>query len=63
MANQPSLEALEKALKIAARITVMHGQTYLPIFKRLHDEAEKMRDGQNKENLALHLAKQYVDME
>lgn len=58
-----TLEELEKGLKIAARIAVLYGETYLPIFTRLHDEVEKMKANQSKGNLAFMLVKKYADME
>lgn len=63
MHNPPSLEVLERALKIAARIVVLYGETYLPIFNRLHEEVEKMKAMQCKKDLALLLSKSYADME
>jgi hypothetical protein len=61
--NQPSLEQLEKALKIAARVVVLYGEAYISTFNRLHEEAERMKADQSKENLAILLVKKYADME
>lgn len=58
-----SLQQLEHALRIAARVVVFYGETYIPIFNRLHDEVEKLKLNQDKENLAVLLAKQYTNME
>lgn len=63
IAHQVQLRDLEKALKIAARVVVMYGEVYLPVFNRLHSEVEKMKAVQDKESLAIQLAKEYADME
>lgn len=63
MSNQPSLEQLEEGLKISARIVAQYGKEYLPVFKRLHQEVEKMKADQSKEDLAIQLAKEYAEKE
>lgn len=63
MSNQPSLEQLEHGLKIAARIVVLYGEAYIPVFTRMHEEVEKAKANQSKESLALRLAKEYAEKE
>ena len=35
-----TMERLEKCLKIAAKVVVIHGEKYLPIFERIQKEIE-----------------------
>jgi hypothetical protein len=56
-------ETLEKAIKIAAKVSVNFGKIYLPVFNRLYEELEKMKGCRNEETLALMLAKSYADPE
>lgn len=41
---------------LAARIVSLYGDAYLPVFKRLHDEVEKIKCDENIKTLALTVA-------
>lgn len=62
MANNVSDAELEHALKIAARVVVLYGDAYLPVFNRMHREFEVRKNAKEKENLAHQLARQYADI-
>lgn len=49
-------EDVEKAYKIMAAIVRDHGEKYLPVFKRLHEEYEDSKAKQNLKNIALKIA-------
>lgn len=49
-------EMLEKAYSIMAKIIRDHGDKYLPIFKRLHEERELRKAKQDLKNIALQVA-------
>ncbi len=59
-ARKFSIEELEDALKIAAKVVALYGETYLPIFKRLHDELLKAQEGEKTKRLALEMALGYA---
>jgi hypothetical protein len=44
---------LEKAYKIAAKIVAEHGDTYLPVFERLHNEIMQHESKRSLKELAL----------
>lgn len=46
-------EKLEEAYVILAGIIRHHGDKYLPLFKRLHDEREIRREQRDLSNIAL----------
>ena len=54
-----SVEQLEYAVKIAARVVSLYGETYLPIFNRLHAELMKAKENEVQKSLALQLALKY----
>jgi hypothetical protein len=49
-------EQLMKCYHLAASIVSLYGDAYLPIFKRLHDEVEKIKCNENIKTLALTVA-------
>lgn len=49
-------EDVEKAYKIMATIVRNHGDKYLPVFKRLHDEMETRKAKRDLKNIALQIA-------
>ena len=49
-------EDLETAYKIMAIIVSNHGDKYLPVFKRIHEELEQRRTQQGLMNIALQIA-------
>ncbi|MBE7172358.1 MAG: hypothetical protein INR73_17355 [Williamsia sp.] len=53
---------LNRAIKIAARVVVLYGDVYLPIFNRLHIELMKLKEKKEAENLAFQLVKAYADI-
>ena len=57
------IKELERVIKIAARVVVLHGEVYLPLFNRLHKELVKEKEKQETESLAFKLAKSYADLE
>lgn len=61
--NQITKEELERGLKIAARVVSLYGEPYLPVFNRLLKEVEKLKDRQEKESIAIKLAKTYAALE
>jgi hypothetical protein len=61
MTIQP--EQLRRALKIAARVVVLYGDAYVPLFERLRQEVMKLDEEKKTESLAIQLAKQYADLE
>jgi len=48
---------LEQAYTIMAKIVRDHGDVYLPIFKRLHEEREARKARQDLRNIALQVAR------
>lgn len=63
MPDHVLVNELERAIKIAARVVVLHGEVYLPLFNRLHKELMKEKEKQETESLAFRLAKSYADLE
>lgn len=61
--SQPSIQELEHALKIAAKVVALYGQTYLPIFCRLQNELVKAKEAERMKTLALQLAASYSELE
>lgn len=53
---------IENALKIAAKVVALYGDTYLPTFQRLHDEFLKVKEHEQKKMLALKLAESYAEL-
>jgi hypothetical protein len=49
-------EELEECYHIMARIIRDHGDVYLPIFKRLHEERELRRKNNDLKSIALRIA-------
>ena len=47
---------LERAYIIAAEIVQRYGDTYLPIFERLHIEMQKLRQKQDLKDIAMNIA-------
>ncbi len=47
---------IEHAYKIAAKIVAMYGDTYLPVFERMHVELAKQRQDLSIKSLALQVA-------
>jgi bacterioferritin (cytochrome b1) len=60
--NHFSIEELEHAFKIAARVVALYGETYLPIFNRLHEEVLMAKGKQNQKSLAMQLALSYSEI-
>lgn len=50
-------EMLERAYAVMARIIRDHGDKYLPIFKRLHEEREMREAKQGLKDIALQIAR------
>lgn len=50
-------ENMEAAYVIMAKIIRDHGDKYLPIFKRIHEERELRKANQDLRNIALQVAK------
>ena len=57
-ANSDFDEKLEKAYFIMAEIIRDHGEKYLPIFKRLHEEREKRKANMDLISIAIKAADQ-----
>lgn len=56
-AEQPVTDdMIEKAYRIMARIIRDHGDKYLPIFKRLHEERARRQASHDLKNIALQIA-------
>ncbi len=51
-----TLELLEECYYSIARIIEKYGDVYLPLFIRLHNEIEKMKDDNKMKKLALEIA-------
>lgn len=49
-------EEVEKAYKIMAGVIRDHGDKYLPVFQRLHEEYEQRKAKRDLKNLALQIA-------
>lgn len=49
-------EEVEKAYKIMAAVIRDHGDKYLPVFQRLHEEYEQRKAKRDLKNLALQVA-------
>jgi len=56
-----SIEELEHAKKIAARVVTLYGDTYLPIFQRVLDEINKAKQAETIKQLALKEALSYSE--
>ena len=63
MSKEISLEDLTRAVKIAARVVVLYGDVYLPIFNRLHSELEKAKENLGAKEAAIQLARKYAETE
>lgn len=63
MNNEISLDDLTRAVKIAARVVVLYGDVYLPIFNRLHSELEKAKENLGAKESAIQLARKYAETE
>jgi len=63
MSNEISIDDLTRAVKIAARVVVLYGDVYLPIFNRLHSELEKAKENLGAKEMAIQLAKKYAEVE
>jgi hypothetical protein len=59
--SQTSIQELEHALKIAAKVVAMYGEVYLPIFSRLQNELVKAKEADKMKTLALELALSYCE--
>jgi len=53
MDDELTLEQIEKAYKIAARIVAMYGDDYLPVFERMHREVKEYEQKAEMKSLAL----------
>lgn len=49
-------DEIEECYSIIAKIIRDHGDTYLPIFKRVHEEREKRKTMQDLKSIALRVA-------
>jgi len=58
-----TIEDIERGLKTLAKVVSLYGETYLPIFNRLHDEFLKAQASEANKKLALDLALQYSQIE
>ena len=54
-----TVQEIEHAMKILAKVVSMYGETYLPIFKRLHTEFLKAQEANETKALAIEIAKGY----
>lgn len=54
-------EALQTAYTIIAGIVAKHGDTYLPIFKRLHEEKELRKANADLKAIALQVLSGTID--
>ena len=61
MSDNISINELERAVKISARVIALYGETYLPVFNRLHSELNLEKAKQNQKSLALQLAMSYSE--
>jgi len=59
--KEPTLAELEHAAKVMAKVVVMYGEDYLPIFMRLQREISAGKEAEKMKLLALELAKSYSD--
>ncbi len=55
--NTVTDEMLERAYTIIAKIIRDHGDKYLPIFKRIHEEREARKANQDLKDIALQIAR------
>jgi hypothetical protein len=55
----PSLEKLEHAYQIAAKVVSLYGDAYLPIFERLHLDLEDQKKNRDLKRIALDTASAY----
>jgi hypothetical protein len=55
-----SKETIEKACLIAARVVKEFGDTYLPIFQRMHQELIKKEEEEKLKTLAMQTAIEYA---
>jgi hypothetical protein len=51
-------ETIEEAYRIMARIVRNHGEKYLPVFKRLHEENEQRKAIRTLWDIALRIAQE-----
>lgn len=51
-----TVNEIQAAYKIAAKIVAMYGDAYLPVFKRLHSEIEKINQAKSIKSIALEIA-------
>lgn len=56
-------EQIRKVYKIAAEVVRLYGDTYLPVFERIHEEVEKINQKQSMKTLALSVASANSDLE
>jgi hypothetical protein len=54
-----TLKEIEHAMRIAAKIVTLYGDTYLPTFQRLHSESLKAKEREGNKLIALKLAMDY----
>jgi hypothetical protein len=54
-------DKLERAYRIAAEIVAKYGDSYLPVFERLHREMIKVTESQSVRNIALNVASGVLD--
>lgn len=52
---------IEKAYTIMAKIVVMHGDKYLPVFQRMHEIREEYKAKQDMKNIALQIAQNSIE--
>lgn len=51
-----TIEQLREAYQIAAEVVARYGDAYLPVFNRLHQEMEKVKEMERMKSLALNVA-------
>jgi hypothetical protein len=54
---------IDRALKIAARVVVLYGDRYLPVFERMRVEVSRAKEKIDTKNLAIELAKKIASIE
>ena len=61
MIERVTIEELEHAYKIAANVVAIYGDAYLPAFKRLHNELEKLNEETQVKKIALQVASATIE--
>lgn len=54
-------EKLTVAVKISAKVVSLYGESYFPIFFRLQNELQELKDKNRQKNTALKTLKSYIN--